>query len=103
MVETVAGMVNPLRRGRPTAYQPEFAEQAQKLAKMGATLSEIAEFFDVDERTVRRWRQAHDDFDQALKLGTEVANRRIEASLYQQAIGEGFSRLPWPLHMRSIR
>ena len=87
MVETVAGMVNPLHRGRPTAYQPEFAQQAQKLARVGLTLSEIAEFLEVDERTVRRWRQAHDDFDQALKLGTEVANRRVEASLYQQAIG----------------
>ena len=72
---------------RPTAYRPEFKDHARKLAKLGATIIEMADFFEVDQRTIRRWRLSHPDFDEALKTGTEVANLRVQASLFQQATG----------------
>ena len=84
---TKVGPVKPLRRGRPTVYRPEFEQQARKLAEIGATIAEIAEFFDINERTVRRWRLAHEEFDQGIFVGSKTANRRVEASLYQQALG----------------
>lgn len=74
-------------RGRPTAYRDEFAAQAEKLATLGATDQEIADFFEVDVRTVYRWKHDNPEFCQALKAGKEVADSRVERSLYQRAIG----------------
>lgn len=73
--------------GRPSAYQPEMAKQAAKLAQLGATDQEVADFFEVDVRTVYRWKHDHDEFCQALKTGKEIADERVERSLYQRAIG----------------
>lgn len=73
--------------GRPTAYDDAFAEQARKICELGATDQEIADFFEVDVRTVYRWKHDHDEFCQALKAGKDVADERVERSLYQKAIG----------------
>ncbi len=73
--------------GRPTAYRDEYAKQAEKLSALGATDQEIADFFEVDVRTVYRWKHDHDDFCQSLKVGKDIADERVERSLYQKAIG----------------
>ena len=73
--------------GRPSAYQPEFAKQATTLATLGATDIEIADFFDVDVRTVYRWKHDYPEFCQALKAGKDAADDRVERSLYMKAIG----------------
>jgi hypothetical protein len=73
--------------GRPPKYTPEFAEQARKLCLLGATDEEIAAFFEVEVRTVYRWKLDHDEFCQALKAGKAEADERVERSLYQKAVG----------------
>lgn len=73
--------------GRPSDYAPEYAEQARKLCELGATDTDIANFFEVSDRTIYRWRIAHDEFCQALKTGKEIADERVERSLYQRAVG----------------
>lgn len=73
--------------GRPSSYKPEFAKQASKLAELGATDQELADFFEVDVRTIYRWKHDHADFCHSLKLGKDVADTRVERSLYQKAIG----------------
>lgn len=73
--------------GRPTLYKPEYAEQARKLCQIGATDQEMADFFNVDVRSIYRWKNEHDGFCQALKAGKEIADERVERSLYQKAIG----------------
>jgi hypothetical protein len=74
-------------RGRPTDYKAEYAKQAEKLCALGATDKEIADFFEVDVRTIYRWKHEHDDFCQSLKVGKDIADERVERSLYQRAIG----------------
>lgn len=73
--------------GRPPFYKSTFAKQAQKLAQLGATDQEVADFFEVDVRTIYRWKHDHDAFCQALKAGKDIADDRVERSLYQRAIG----------------
>ena len=73
--------------GRPTKYQDAFADQAAKLCQLGATDQEIADFFEVDVRTIYRWKADNDEFCQSLKAGKESADDRVERSLYQRAIG----------------
>jgi len=72
---------------RPTKFRGEFVKQAEKLCLLGATDQEIADFFEVDVRTVYRWKADNDEFCQALKVGKEAADERVERSLYQRAIG----------------
>ena len=72
---------------RPSSYKPEFAKQVTTLAELGATDQEVADFFEVDVRTIYRWKHDHDEFCQALKVGKDVADERVERSLYQKAIG----------------
>lgn len=73
--------------GRPSAYQASFAVQAEKLCALGATDMEIADFFEVDVRTLYRWKHAHPAFCQALNVGKASADERVTHSLYQRAIG----------------
>jgi hypothetical protein len=73
--------------GRPSKYKPEFAAQVQKLAELGATDQEIADFFEADVRTIYRWKHDIPAFCQALKGGKDIADDRVERSLYQRAIG----------------
>lgn len=77
--------------GRPTAYKPEYAEQARKLCQLGATDSEIADFFGVHVATVHRWKHDHQEFCDSLKNGKEVSDERVERSLYQKAVGYAFT------------
>lgn len=72
---------------RPTKFKPEFVPQASKLAALGATDIEIADFFEVTERTLNRWKNESDEFCQSLKVGKTVADDRVERSLFARANG----------------
>lgn len=72
---------------RPTKFKQEFTSQAEKLAKLGATDMEIADFFEVDVRTIHRWKLENDGFCHALKAGKQEADDRVERSLYARANG----------------
>lgn len=76
---------------RPSKLKPEHIEQARKLALLGATDKEIADFFEVSDRTLYRWKNDSAEFCQALKAGKEVADDRVERSLYHRAVGYTYS------------
>ena len=77
--------------GRPTTYRPEYAEQARKLCRNGATDREIADILGVCVRTFYRWRAEHDAFAEALTAGKEFADDRVERALYERACGYEYS------------
>lgn len=72
---------------RPTKFKEEFIPQAEKLAKLGATDIEIADFFQVEVRTLYRWKSENEEFCQALKAGKSEADDRVERSLFARANG----------------
>lgn len=72
---------------RPSKFKPEFIAQAEKLCKLGATDMELADFFDVEVRTLYRWKAENAAFCQALKAGKDEADDRVERSLYARANG----------------
>jgi hypothetical protein len=76
--------------GRPTKYDPKYAEQAAKLVELGATDIELADFFDVDTATIYRWRNTHSAFCEAVIAGKSRADDRVERSLYNRAVGYTF-------------
>lgn len=73
--------------GRPSEYNPEYVSKVLEMAERGATDVEIADYFDVSVRTLYRWKAEHEDFRQALKVAKDVADERVERSLYQRALG----------------
>ena len=96
MAEKTAGARQPLHtmaktkqagRGRPILYKTAYAEQSAKLAALGLTDVEIADFFGVSVRTIHRWKSAHPEFCHSLKAAKDVADDRVERSLYARAVG----------------
>ena len=80
-------MTKPAAGGRPTAYKKEFAQIAARACQIGYTDQELAELLNVSVRTLYRWKHDHEDFCQALKAGKDVADDRIERSLFERAVG----------------
>jgi hypothetical protein len=76
--------------GRPTKYKADYAKQAEKLCLLGATDDELADFFEVSDRTITRWQTQHKEFCRSLKLGKAEADTRVERSLYHRATGYTF-------------
>lgn len=83
-------MTEKRKAGRRSTFKPEYIEQAEKLCRLGATDREVAEFIGVSERTLYRWQAEHEAFRQALKVGKESADERVERSLYRRATGYSF-------------
>lgn len=81
--------------GRPTEYTLEYCEQVEKLCKLGATDKEIADFFDVDEATVNRWKLEHNEFRESIKAGKIKADAEVAHSLYKRALGYQYKEITY--------
>lgn len=69
-------------------YNPEYHDDwAWSLAIRGATDAEIADAFGVARRTVIRWRQQHESFEEAIMRGKAGADAKVEKSLFRRALG----------------
>jgi hypothetical protein len=75
------------KTGRPSKYKPEFAKQAAKLCKLGATDAQLADFFQVSVSTVNLWKVEHKEFSESIKVPKAEADERVEQSLYRRAMG----------------
>src|SRR5574344_2077919 len=73
--------------GRPSSFKPEFIEQACKLALLGATDKQMADFFGVKEQTLNNWKKSKDGFFASLKKGKLDADANVSNSLYKRALG----------------
>lgn len=73
--------------GRPTKYREEFGEQAYKLCLLGAVDKELADFFQIDEATLNRWKIEYPKFCESLTRGKIAADAEIAKSLYHRAKG----------------
>ena len=73
--------------GRPTKYVEEYAEQARKLCKLGATDPDLAEFFKVHLSTIWEWSTRHEAFSDAIRIGKDQANDNVDRRLYMKACG----------------
>lgn len=75
------------KQGRPSKYKQEYAEQARKLCLLGATDAKLADFFEVDEATINRWKHDFPEFCKSLKAGKIQADAEIAESLFNRAKG----------------
>lgn len=75
------------KRGRPTKYKAEYANQARMLCLLGATDVELAEFFAVNVDSINEWKKRHEEFSVSIKEGKEKSDARIADALYNRAMG----------------
>lgn len=73
--------------GAPSRYKPEYAKQAYKLCLAGFTDKDLADFFEVDEKTVNNWKLKQADFLAALKKGKAFADGQVAKKLFERATG----------------
>jgi len=75
--------------GRPTLYEPGFADQVKGLARLGlaVTTRQLAAFFGVSERTIERWKAQFPEFCQAIREGRIHADCLVAEKLFERATG----------------
>lgn len=76
-----------MKRGRPSKFDKRFVDEAFKLALLGHTDQEMADFWETSTQTVGAWKKAHPAFLAALKRGKAEADARVSFSLFQRAVG----------------
>lgn len=72
---------------RPSKYKAEFAKEAAKLCKLGATDAQLADFFEVSVSTINLWKVQHKEFSESVKVPKAEADEKVEQSLYRRAMG----------------
>jgi len=86
-VKRKQGESSQQKRGRPTLYKKEYCNEARKLALLGATDKEIADFFSISVETLNLWKRKHSEFIQSLRSGKVIADATVGESLYERARG----------------
>lgn len=61
--------------------------KVEKLAKLGLTNNDLAEFFDIGIATWYRWQNTHPEFKEMLDKWKAEADERVVRSLYERATG----------------
>ncbi|WP_020212261.1 hypothetical protein [Flavobacterium rivuli] len=69
--------------GRPLKYNEAFNMHAHKLCLLGATDAELADFFEVNESTINKWKIDFPLFSESIKNGKKVADMEVAFSMYQ--------------------
>ena len=78
---------NPHGAGAKGYFKKKFVKDVYRLALLGASRIQIADFFEVSTATITYWVQRREDFAQALKKGKIHADSKVAEALYQRALG----------------
>lgn len=73
--------------GRQSGYDPSMDDQAYRLALIGLTDAQIAEFFGIHVDTFYEWKKEHIGFSDAVNRGKLIADGNVAHGLYQRAVG----------------
>ena len=75
------------KRGRPSLYNPAFHPGKEaKLALMGLIDVQMTIVFDLDERTLNRWKIRYPDFCLSIKKSKDLVDEMVKDSLLNRAI-----------------
>lgn len=78
-------------RGRPPKTYEEYGKPHLELIKIlrcdGCTLREIYNQIGVSKDLAIRWREEHEEFGEAFKVGKQYLKNKVDASIYKRAVG----------------
>ena len=89
--------------GRQSLYDPSMNEQARKLALLGLTDGEIAEFFGVDESTINNWKISHPAFSSRSMRARPSPMPKLPTASIAAQWGGRIHRTPRERRRRGIR
>jgi hypothetical protein len=75
------------KEGRPSKFDSSFCKKATKLCLLGATDKDLADFFEVAESTIHKWKLDHPEFSESIKKGKTEADANVANRLYKRALG----------------
>ena len=75
------------KTGRKSKYKATMRKATVALSKKGFTDKDLGDFFNVDQRTIDNWKKQFPLFFQSLKTGKAMVDAKVEACLFQRAIG----------------
>lgn len=78
---------HPNKAGQPTKYRAVYCRQAEHLCLLGATTAQLADFFEVCNKTIENWGKVHPKFLRTIKGAKNEADTRVERALFERAIG----------------
>ncbi|MEM8813928.1 MAG: hypothetical protein AAGF59_15050 [Pseudomonadota bacterium] len=72
---------------RRPRFKASYVDQAAKLAALGATDQDMADFFMITPDVFSEWTARHRRFREAIEQNKNIADDQVERSLYERAIG----------------
>lgn len=76
-----------MKPGPKPKFKARMYEQARKLCLLGATNTDLADFFNVSLRTVRNWIESDEKFTEILRSTKLIVDNMVERRLYERATG----------------
>ena len=74
-------------RGRKSLFRDHMHREGEKLAALGMTMEEIADFWNVHLRTLQRWAANRAGFRHTIRKAKAEADLQVEGSLFKKAKG----------------
>lgn len=68
-------------------YKPAYDQIVRKMMSNGATGYEVSQTLGITQTTFYHWVNKHESFGSAYRLGGVAADKRVEVSLYEKAVG----------------
>jgi hypothetical protein len=78
---------------RPSSFCEKYIAKARTACERGATDAELASLLKIHPATLYRWKLDFPDFCEAIKAGKEIADERVERSLFHKAVGFDTKRI----------
>ncbi len=86
--EVINAVMNPAPP--PSLVTPiaeDFLKHAANYAMLGAVEKDLAQFFSISIGTLRRWLETYPEFAEAIQIGNDYADARVEQAMFHRAIG----------------
>ena len=82
------------KRGRPSKYNSALMPKlAEMMARMGMIDKDMAVYIGIAESTFHKWKKDHPEFADALTIGKEEPDGKVEAALYTTALGTTYDEI----------
>lgn len=89
------------KAGRPSKYQPEYAEKIIELMRDGCSIKEAAYSWGIARSTIYEWAKKNPEFAEAVELGVEFSEGYWEQHGRKNLYNKDFNSTLWYMNMKN--